>query len=72
MISGTNRDSLLKYEIKIQTDEGQWIKLTCLAVTHIGWKPHIEEVRFKRLCNAFNVSTKLVDNGQCAGLPPSI
>ena len=43
---------------------GDWIQLIAIGVANIGWKPCIEEVRFKRLTKAFQIPMHQVENGQ--------
>ena len=61
-ITGPKRCIMPKFQIKIEKDDGQWINITAIGCTNIGYKPAIDMVRFRRLTSAFNIPAHQIEN----------
>ena len=62
-MNGAKRMTLPKYSVKLQKEDGQFVSVIAVGINEIGFKPKIENVRYERLCSAFNIPIKSIDSG---------
>ena len=62
-ITGSKKCILPKYSISLLKDDDNWVEITAIGISNIGWKPSIEHIRFKRLTQAFQIPMHQVENG---------
>ena len=60
-IHGVEEKVCDKYEVKLKDESGNYRTIEAIVLDVIGFKPEIDQQRFKRLCKSFNIEERFMD-----------